>query len=193
MILSNTGIQEALDRGWLVIDPEPSPRQPTLEEECPYQTTAVDLRLSAEIIRPTGDLPVVIDLRRNRYTALAKASSEPFHLTEDQPFNLTPGKLVLGRTVEEISLPISHDGTPCLAARIEGRSSFARCGLLVHFTAPTVHAGFQGALVLEMYNFGPYTIQLYENMRVCQLIIEQVSGIPFRNDSQFHGQSGPGG
>ena len=70
MILSNVSIQEALDEGWLIIDPEPTPRQASVEEESPYQTTAVDLRLGPEIIRPTGDLPVVVDLRTNRYSAL---------------------------------------------------------------------------------------------------------------------------
>ena len=156
MILSNVSIQEALDEGWLFITPEPSPRELTVEDKCPYQTSAVDLTLSAEIIRPTSDLPVVIDLRESRYAALAEASSEPFYLTEVQPFNLAPGKFVLGRTQEEIKLPILPRGTTCLAARIEGRSSFARCGLFVHFTAPTVHAGFEGPLVLEMCNWSIY-------------------------------------
>lgn len=192
MILSNVSIQEALDEGWLIIDPEPTPRKASVEEDSPYQTTAVDLRLSAEIIRPTGELPVVLDLRNNGYSALANASSERFRLTDEQPFNLTPKKMfVLGGTVEKITLPIPSDSPTCLAARIEGRSSFARCGLLVHFTAPTIHAGFSGTLALEMCNFGPYTIQLYENMHICQLIIEVVKGRPFRNDSQFQGQTTP--
>ena len=195
MILSNTSIQEALDHRWLVIDPEPTPRRPVQDGPgCPYQTSAVDLRLSAEIVRPRDDLPVSIDLRRGGYAALAQASHDPFNLTQEQPFNLEPRQLVLGRTIERVCLPIPEDDTtPCYAARIEGRSSFARCGLLVHFTAPTIHAGFDGVLVLEMCNFGPYTIQLYENMRVCQLIIERVSGVPFRNDSQFQGQDAPAG
>lgn len=189
MILSNVSIQEALDEGWLIIDPAPSPRESSVEDESPYQTTSVDLRLSSEIVRPTDELPVVVDLRSNRYSALARASSETFHLTEEQPFNLNPKMFVLGTTVEKVTLPIHSDSSPCLAARIEGRSSFARCGLLVHFTAPTIHAGYTGTLTLEMCNFGPYSILLYENMRICQLIIEVVKGRPSRNDSQFQGQT----
>ena len=73
------------------------------------------------------------------------------------------------------------------------RSSYARCGLLVHFTAPTIHAGYSGTITLELINFGPFPILLYPGAPICQLIVEQVSGTPFRNDSQFQGQSRAGG
>ena len=91
-----------------------------------------------------------------------------------------------------VALPLTAGGE-CLAARIEGKSSYARCGLLVHFTAPTIHAGFDGTITLELYNLGPLSISLYPRTPICQLIIEAVKGIPFRNDSQFQGQVAPGG
>ena len=65
----------------------------------------------------------------------------------------------------------------------------ARCGLLVHFTAPTIHAGFKGTITLEMINPGPYSIVLHQLMPICQLIVEEVRGVPFRNHSQFQNQS----
>lgn len=99
---------------------------------------------------------------------------------------------VLGRTLERVELPIRSRGT-CLAARIEGRSSYARCGMLVHFTAPTIHAGFAGTITLEIVNLGPLPIMLTPGAPICQLIIEQVDGVPFRNDSQFQDQSTAGG
>ncbi len=80
-----------------------------------------------------------------------------------------------------------------LAARVEGRSSFARCGLLVHFTAPTIHAGFNGRITLELINLGSIPILLYPEAYICQLIIEQVVGTPLKNDSQFQGQTKPSG
>jgi dCTP deaminase len=80
-----------------------------------------------------------------------------------------------------------------LAARIEGKSSFARCGLLVHFTAPTVHAGFDGTLTLEMINLGNAGIALYEGMSISQLILETVVGDPQAHPSQFQGQATPAG
>src|SRR2546423_9049816 len=80
-----------------------------------------------------------------------------------------------------------------LAARIEGKSSFARCGLLIHFTAPTVHAGWDGPLALEMINLGAAGICLFSEMAVCQLILETVMGDPESNPSQFQGQTAPTG
>ena len=194
MILSNTELLKALEHGWIKIDPKPSPTQPTATEECPYQTTAVDLRLSPEILKPGEGIPINIDLREGKFREFAQRCYQPYVLTNEQPFALAPRKFVLGRTLERVTLPLpTTDDTPCFAARIEGRSSYARCGLTVHLTAPTIHAGYDGVITLEICNFGPYTIQLYPKMPVCQLIIETVQGRPFRNDSQFHGQVHPDG
>lgn len=193
MILSNVKIHEALDKGWLKITPEPSPRRKgSGAEECPYQTSSVDLRLGSEISWLREGMPANVDLRKGGFAKLFGPNSETRQITEEQPFALEPRKFVLARTLERVELPILQAGT-CLAARIEGRSSFARSGLLVHFTAPTIHAGFKGTITLEMINFGPLTIMLYPGMFVAQLIIEMVDGLPFDNESQFQGQNRPGG
>lgn len=90
----------------------------------------------------------------------------------DGIYQLQPHHLILGRTVEQVHLPDD------LAARVEGKSSLARLGLSVHMTAPTVMAGFQGYLVLEMYNAGPFTIQLTHKMEIAQLILERLETPP---------------
>jgi dCTP deaminase len=105
---------------------------------------------------------------------------------------LPPNTFILGQTLERVQLPI-RDGRPCYAARIEGRSSFARVGLLVHFTAPTIHAGFDGTIALEMINLAEYPISLFPEMEICQLIIEEVQPTPFSNPSEFQGQTTPTG
>lgn len=193
MILSNVEIQRALDEKRLVIDPEPQPRSPGADGmDCPYQTSAVDLRLGKEIAYFSGNLPFDINLRRGGFAALFGPHSSRQTITEEMPFSLAPGRLVLGRTLERVELPIREEGE-CLAARIEGKSSYARCGLLVHFTAPTIHSGFDGSITLELYNMGPANIALYPGTPICQLIVERVQGKPFRNDSQFQGQHAPGG
>lgn len=193
MILSNVRIHEALDRGWLKISPEPSPRQKQVDgPKCPYQTSAVDLRLGDEVAYFKEGVPAQIDLRRGDFNTLFAPLSETRKLTEDQPFVLRPQKLVLAKTLERVELPIQSDGVS-LAARVEGKSSYARCGLLVHFTAPTIHSAFAGTITLELINLGPLDIALYPHMPICQLIIEQVHGVPFRNDSQFQNQARPGG
>ena len=84
-------------------------------------------------------------------------------------------------------------GQTSLAARVEGKSSYARCGVLVHFTAPTIHAGFAGTITLELANLGPLPVMLYPNAPICQLVVEEVLGTPFRNDSQFQHQRRAGG
>lgn len=107
--------------------------------------------------------------------------------------------LVLGQTVERVTLPLpvefglAAEGKPCLAARVEGKSSRARFGLLVHFTAPTIHAGWSGPITLEIMNLGPAPILLYPDLPICQLIVEEGAGSPSSNPSTFHGQVEPSG
>jgi dCTP deaminase len=192
MILSNISIHKALDNKWLIIDPEPFPRRKDGTSDCPFQTTATDLRLGSEIAYFKEGLPISIDLARGSFANLFGPNSRTHELTDQQPYSLNPGKLVLGKTLERVELPLI-EGAPCLAARVEGKSSYARCGLLVHFTAPTIHAGFRGTITLELINLGPIPILLRTGSPICQLIVEQVDGVPFRNDSQFQNQSRVGG
>lgn len=196
MILSNEKILEALDNGWLAITPLPQPRpvDGVVPENCPYQTSALDLRLGNEVtvFDDSTHSPITINLKNKKF--LSAGISKTVVLTTEQPYCLKPGKLVLAKTAESVTLPIPPDSdTPCLAARVEGRSSFARYGLLVHFTAPTIHAGFSGTITLELITLGPFDIVLEPGVVICQLILEQVAGVPMRNDSQFQGQTKPGG
>ena len=193
MVLSNSEIHVALDSGRVLIEPEPSPRYPTVGVACPYQTSSVDLCLGDEISYFKEGLPINIDLRKGSFGRLFAPNSVSTRITEEQPFALKPGKLVLGRTLEKVTLSLPEDSSTPLAARIEGKSSYARCGLLVHFTAPTIHAGWSGTITLELINFGPFDIMLYPSAPICQLIIEEVKGIPFSTLSQFQGQVRPGG
>ena len=189
MILSNVSIHKAIDNGWLTIEPEPSPRTPSNgDPECPYNTSAVDLRLGREIAWFRDDMAFSIDLKQGDFRRLFAQNSVKRKLDDDQPFQLRPQRLVLGKTLEKVTLPIIDDGT-CLAARVEGKSSYSRCGLLVHFTAPTIHSGFSGTITLELINLGTIPILLHPEIPICQLIIEQVDGVPIRRDSQFQGQS----
>jgi dCTP deaminase len=193
MILSNSELHAALDSRRLIIEPEPSPRYPTEDGKCPYQTSSVDLCLGNEISYFKEGLPISVDLRKGGFANLFGPNSIVTTITEEQPFALKPGKLVLGKTLEKLTLSLLDNSAISLAARIEGKSSYARCGLLIHFTAPTIHAGWSGTITLELINFGPFDIMLYPGAAICQLIIEEVKGIPFTNLSQFQGQERPGG
>ncbi len=196
MILSSAQVHAALDLKRLIIDPEPTPRVPAVgSDHCPYDTHSVDLRLASEISIPEPGI-YAFDLGSST-DGMAKflaRNSRRVVLTGDQPYTLVRNQFILGRTIEEISLPILAEYKTCLAARIEGKSSRARCGLLIHFTAPTVHPGFNGTLTLEMINLGPANIILREGMAIAQLIVEEVTGFPAAlNPSQFQGQHTPEG
>jgi dCTP deaminase len=192
VILSNVEIHRALDAGNIIISPEPTPRFPSLANpRSPYDTTAVNLRLSKSLSISVEDPPIAFDLRK---PGLAKLLGNVYRAKEmdEGGHSLKPGRFVLGNTIETITLPI-REGRPVYAARVEGRSSFARCGLLIHFTAPTIHAGFDGTITLEIMNLGKSDIMLYPELEIAQLIFERVDGTPTRNDSQFHGQRTPPG
>ena len=193
MILSNRGIQKALDEGRLVITPEPQPREPIVGgPPCPYDTSAVDLRLGRYISVPRKDQPFTFDLRRGNLARFLADHCDLVDLTRPGGFTLDQNSFILAQTLEEVALPLFPDQPP-LAARIEGKSSRARVGLLVHFTAPTVHAGWDGPLTLEMINLGPASITLWYEQPICQLIVELVDSVPFANPSQFQGQRTPPG
>jgi dCTP deaminase len=192
MILSNRAIQEALDEKRLVIDPEPKPRRPSMENpDCPYGTTSVDLRLAPKISIPKSGA-FAFDLKSGKIAEFLAQRCDDIDLATSGPYTLDRGAFILGQTMENVELPLVT-GKPTLAARIEGKSSCARCGILVHFTAPTVHAGWAGKLTLEITNLGPGPFVLRPNEPICQLILEQVEGEPFESPSQFQGQTTPPG
>jgi dCTP deaminase len=187
MILSNVQIYEAIKAQKLVIEPF----EATDPGDKPFNTTSIDLRLADQISVPKT-APAAFDLRNSGLAAFLAANSEHHKITDQLPYCLPPKQFILGRTKERISLPLSADGVT-YAARVEGRSSLARCGLLVHFTAPTIHSGFEGTITLEMINLGPLNILLSADMYICQLIIEEVKGVPVDAPNQFKGQATPSG
>src|SRR5260370_1075520 len=132
MILSNVEIQRAIDEGHLVIEPDPQPRS-CQQPNCPYDTTAVDLHLAQALSVPEGG-PYTFDLRQGGIAPFLGRNCRHETIL-DTGYVLIPNLFVLCQTQERIALPINDVQT--LAARIKGQSSFSRCGLLIHFTAPT--------------------------------------------------------
>jgi dCTP deaminase len=141
----------------------------------------------------TGGSPIQLDLRKGGIARFLADHCEVRHIDDDQPYSLRYGRFVLASTHERVAFPLDPPAEPILAARVEGKSSLARCGLLVHFTAPTIHAGFSGHITLEMINLGPADILLTPGMFICQLILEEVRGRPTGAPNQFMNQSKPSG
>jgi dCTP deaminase len=87
----------------------------------------------------------------------------------DGPFILHPGEFVLGTTIERVELPDD------LVARLEGKSSLGRLGLLIHSTAGFIDAGYRGHLTLELSNVANLPITLYPGMKIGQISLFQLS------------------
>jgi dCTP deaminase len=200
MIHSSVAIYEAIDNGRIVLSPEPTPRYLESGQDSPYDTHSVDVRLGKLLSVPrTG--PYTFDLHRpgepkSDFSKFLANNSDRIDIPAGG-YPLEPHKFILGQTVEHLTLPIDVPANRllkrCLAARIEGKSSRARIGLLVHFTAPTIHPGFSGPITLEIINLGPVPFVLREGMPIGQLIFEEVEGLPVIKESQFHGQTRPEG
>jgi dCTP deaminase len=109
----------------------------------------------------------------------------------DEPFILHPGEFVLGSTYEVVSLPDD------VAARVEGKSSLGRLGLLTHATAGFVDPGFSGHVTLELANVATLPIKLYPGMKIGQLCFFKLSSPaahPYGSEkygSRYQGQRGP--
>jgi dCTP deaminase len=188
MILSNQEIANAIRRGDIRIGDLTGGENPGDE---PFNTSAVDLHLADEISKLKAG-PAAIDLTRQGLPNFLKANSDPIRLARNQPFRLEPGDFLIARTLETVAFPV-REGRPRYAARVEGRSSIARCGVLVHFTAPTIHSGYTGTITLEITNLSPMSFLLSPGMKICQLIIEEVRGDVLLTPSQFRGQTTPTG
>jgi len=186
VILSNTAIRQAVEDGRLIIDPLPA--------NFYSNTSSIDLRLDNVLVIPEENPSVSIKPGAGGLAQYLSKNSSTHDLKTQGPFTLPKGELILGQTLERIHLVSHADPTkPHLAARVEGKSSYARCGILVHFTAPTIHAGFPGKITLELMRLGPLEVPLEAGIPICQLIVEEVQGIPKDAPSQFDGQSHPAG
>jgi dCTP deaminase len=154
-VLADRDIRTELEAGRVRIDPyDPADLQPS----------SVDLHLDRSFRV----------FRNNRYAYIDPRTPQP-DLTElltvgdDEPFILHPGEFVLGQTTEWVELPDD------LVARLEGRSSLGRIGLLIHSTAGYIDPGFRGTVTLELSNVANLPIALYYGMRIGQISFFRVS------------------
>lgn len=188
-VLSNTIIKAYIEDGRIVIDPPPRQDE---GDDSPYDACSVQLHIGDNLQIPKKNLKLAFDLSQpgklnNTIDAICDYVTIP-----ETGYVLDQGSFVLATTKETVSFPPKEEKG--LAGRIEGRSSFARTGLLVHFTAPTIHAGFNGTITLELLNHGPMPLILKSGLAICQLIVETVRGTPkFDKASQFQGQNTPSG
>lgn len=180
MILSDRDIEKALRSKQIIVTPKPN-----LAEQ--LGSCSLDLRLG-----------YYFRIFRHRKRAFidpfdpdtTKGMTEAVKISKKDPFVIHPGEFVLGSALEWIELSDS------ISARIDGRSSLGRLGLIIHSTAGHIDAGFQGSITMELTNIGTLPILLYPKMRICQLVFEQLSS-PARQPytkkpgAKYHGQTTP--
>lgn len=111
--------------------------------------------------------PASVDLQLNR--VLKNIDGETFCLNEKNKYVFQPGEFILGSTVEYVTLP--HD----IVARVEGRSSVGRLGVMVHVTAGYIDPGFKGNITLELFNCSDKPFQLNFGDCLCQIVFETLS------------------
>jgi len=177
VILSDRTIKEQLEAGRIVIDP--------LGEGC-IQPSSVDLHIDRlfRVFRnhTMGHIDVKEDL---------EDLTELVEIGEEDVFILHPGEFVLGSTLERVAIPDD------LVARLEGKSSLGRLGLLIHSTAGFVDAGWDGHLTLELSNVANLPITLYPGMKIGQISFLQMTTAaeqPYGSGSlgsKYKGQRGP--
>jgi len=179
MVLSDRTIKEEIAKGRIVIDP--------LGEGC-VQPASVDVHLDRQVLVFRNSRRPYIDVREDMSDL-----TEMMEIDEDKPFMLHPGEFVLASTREHIELPED------LVARLEGKSSLGRIGLLIHSTAGYVDPGWKGHLTLELSNVANLPVTLYYGMKIGQLsylrlstAVENLYGSPALG-SKYQGQTEPTG
>ena len=176
-VLSDRDIRAAVEAGQVRIDP--------WDADC-LQPSSVDLHLDREFRV----------FRNNRYPFIDVRQAQPdltelVSITDEEPFILHPGEFVLGQTLEWVELPDD------LVARLEGKSSLGRLGLLIHSTAGYVDPGWKGTLTLELSNVANLPIALYFGMKIGQISFFGMSSPverPYGSKelgSKYQGQSTP--
>lgn len=178
MILSDGTIRKLLAEGRIAIDPL---------EETFIQPASVDVRLDDTFLVFRRHTSSDIDPWQTNDTLMERVT-----VKEGDPFILHPGEFVLGTTLERLTLPDD------IVARIEGKSSLGRLGLLIHATAGFVDPGWSnGQITLELSNVAPLPIRLWPGMKIAQLsfmLMDQPAERPYGHPelgSKYQGQSGP--
>jgi dCTP deaminase len=177
VVLSDTSIREALANGSVVIDP--------LDEDA-IQPSSVDLCVDRYFRVFRNDTTPYIDPKEPQ-----EDLTELVEVGDGGSFILHPGEFVLGSTLERVAL-----GTD-IVARLEGKSSLGRLGLLIHSTAGFVDAGWDGHLTLELSNVANLPIAIYPGMKIGQISFLRMTSpasAPYgskKTGSKYQGQRGP--
>jgi dCTP deaminase len=177
MILSDRSLRESIASGRIVVDPfDPATVQPS----------SIDVRVDRMFRVFRNHSASVLDVKLD-----LSGLTELIEVEPDGVFMLHPGEFALGSTLERVTVPDD------LVARIEGKSSLGRLGLLIHSTAGFIDAGFAGHVTLELANVASLPITIYPGMKIGQISFMEMTtpaDHPYGSGatgSKYQGQRGP--
>ncbi len=184
MRLCDRDIEQYLEAGNIVIEPRP--------DKSRISGVSVDVRLGNEFRVFQAHTAPYIDLsgpKEEVSAAIDRVMSDEIYIENEAVFILHPGELALAVTLESVTLPDNIVGW------LDGRSSLARLGLMVHVTAHRIDPGWSGRIVLEFYNGGRLPLGLRPGMTIGALNFETMSGPaerPYnkRADAKYKSQQG---
>ena len=185
MRLCDRDIERYLAEGRIRIEPHPLPGK--------INGVSVDLHLGHRFRVFNDHAAPYIDLsgpREDVDQAINRIMSKEIRIAEDGAFFIHPGELALAATAETLTVPDD------LVGWLDGRSSLARLGLMVHVTAHRIDPGWNGAIVLECYNSGKLPLALRPGMAICAISFEMLSSPAIRPynkrlDAKYRRQTGP--
>ncbi|GAB6069960.1 dCTP deaminase [Thiomicrorhabdus hydrogeniphila] len=185
MKLSDKDIIQHLKVGKIAISPEPGPEK--------IKGISVDLRLDNRFRVFNDHTAPYIDLSGPKdevQKIMDSIMGDEILIPDDKAFFLHPGELALAATMESIIIPDD------LVGWLDGRSSLARLGLMVHVTAHRIDPGWNGQIVLEIFNSGKLPLALKPGMDICAINFETLSSAvlkPYnkRADAKYKNQTGP--
>ena len=185
MKLSDKDIIQHLKVGKIAIDPQP--------DQTKIKGISVDLRLDNRFRVFNDHTAPYIDLSGPKdevQQIMDTVMGEEIIIPEDKAFFLHPGELALAATYESVTIPDD------LVGWLDGRSSLARLGLMVHVTAHRIDPGWNGQIVLEIFNSGKLPLALRPGMDICAINFETLSSAvekPYnkRADAKYKNQTGP--
>jgi len=184
MRLSDQDIEKSLADGNIIIEPQPDISM--------ISGVSVDIRLGNEFRVFKEHTAPYIDLsgpKPEMQKAMNSVMSDEITIEDGEAFFLHPGELALAVTYESVTLPDDIVGW------LDGRSSLARLGLMVHVTAHRIDPGWSGQIVLEFYNSGKLPLALRPKMKIAALNFETMSSSALRpynkrDDAKYKGQKG---
>ena len=185
MYLSDRDLRWAIECGNLIVEPKPAKFDSTsidLHLDSVEQAKVWDVEKYASDQKIIGNEPRELRIGRfeyrkfaPKYLASPPADKNKLVFRRDRQIIVKPSGFLLWQTQETVGTPETGANLICF---VDGKSTRARTGILVHLTAPTIHASWSGKITLEISNLGPFDFVLEEGDVIAQIVVATISSVP---------------